>query len=591
MASARSLVARVGRYSAAWLSLIVIGSCIPREPTEPGGDHRATSLLVRADVSAAGVASLVVEVTAPDITTLLVFNIPIANGMASGTISIPAGSDRTITMHAFDAGGVETHRGSVIVSIQPGTNPIISFVLSPLVGNVPINATLGSFAVTVAPVADTLAIGGTAALTATILDANGSPVAEPVVWAVLDPGVATVVSTGDRTAQVTAVRPGATTVVASFGGTGGPAAVVVSATPALQLIASGLSGPLYLTQSPEDTSRLFVLEQPGRIRIIKSGTLLSTPFLDITSIVNTSVEAGLLSMAFHPNYAHNGQFFVDYVDRSGIIQVARYAVSSNPEVADPGSAQVILSIPHPTYSNHFGGLVLFGPDGYLYIGVGDGGGPGDPSGNGQSTDTLMGKILRIDVKAGAPYVVPASNPFVGLPPAKPEIWAYGLRNPWRFSFDRATGDLYIADVGQDLWEEVDVQPAASGGGENYGWSILEGAHCFNPPSGCNTAGLVMPTFEYSHGVNDANGCSIIGGHVYRGKRLPILVGRYFFGDLCGGWVKSFRLQGGVAVDLHDYTPEFGGLSLITSFGEDNAGELYVIEQTGGNVYRIVPRVP
>ena len=300
MASAGPLVARVVRYSAAWLFLVVVGSCIPREPTEPGGDHRATSLLVRADVSAAGVASLVVEVTAPDITTLLVFNIPIANGMASGTITIPAGSDRTITMHAFDTGGVETHRGSVIVSIQAGTNPVISFVLSPLVGNVPINATLGSFAVTVAPVADTLAIGGTAALTATILDANGLPVAQPVVWAVLDPGVATVVSTGDRTAQVTAVRPGATTVVASFGGTGGPAAVVVSATPMLQLIATGLTKPLYLTQAPEDTSRLFILEQPGRIRIVKSGTLLSTPFLDITSIVNTSVESGLLSMAFHP---------------------------------------------------------------------------------------------------------------------------------------------------------------------------------------------------------------------------------------------------------------------------------------------------
>jgi glucose/arabinose dehydrogenase len=193
------------------------------------------------------------------------------------------------------------------------------------------------------------------------------------------------------------------------------------------------------------------------------------------------------------------------------------------------------------------------------------------------------------VNGAAPYGVPASNPFVGRPPAGPEIWAYGLRNPWRFSFDRVTGDLYIADVGQDAWEEVDVQPATSSGGQNYGWNIMEGGHCFNPPTGCSTTGLVLPTFEYSHGVADANGCAIIGGYVYRGKRLPALVGRYFFADLCGGWIKSFRLQGGAAVDLTDYTPQFGTVPNITSFGEDRQGELYIT--AGAKVYRIAPAHP
>jgi glucose/arabinose dehydrogenase len=586
---ARWFVRPALRLGATLASLLALGSCLPRDVTEPD-DHRATTLLVRADVSAvASVATLVVEVTAADIPTPLVFNIPIADGVASGTITLPAGSNRTITMHAFDAGGVETHRGSTTVTIVAGTNPIMSLVLVPLAGDAPINATLGSFVVSVTPVADTLAIGGTATLTATIVDANGSPVPERVVWASLDPRIATVASTGDRTTQVTAVAPGATSVVASFGGSGGLAAIVVSPNPALELIAAGLSGPLYVTEAPGDTSRLFVVEQPGRIRVISHGTLLATPFLDLTSIAGyDGGERGLLSMAFHPNYAANGRFFVHYTDVSGNIQIAQYTVSVNPDVADPGSAQIVLSVNHATFANHNGGLVTFGPDGYLYVGLGDGGGGGDPLGNGQDSTTLLGSILRIDVDGGSPYVVPASNPFVGRPPAAPEIWAYGLRNPWRFSFDRLTGDLYIADVGQDVWEEVDVQPAASTGGQNYGWNIMEGAHCFNPATGCNTAGLALPTFEYSHGVNNAGGCSIIGGYVYRGKRLPALVGRYIFADLCGGWTKSFRLEGGTAVDLIDHTPQLGALSFPASFGEDSRGELYIVTQGNGNVYRIVP---
>ena len=576
-------------------SLLMSGSCVPPDVTNPSGDHRETTLLVRASVAGTSVATLVVDVTAPDILTALVFNIPIANGVASGTITLPAGSNRTITMRAFDAGGVETHSGSVTVNIQFGTNPVISLVLVPLTGQAPINATLGSFVVTVAPVADTLAIGGTASLTAAIVDGNGLPVIDRVMWATLDPHIATVASTGDRTAQVTAVRPGATSVIATYGGSGGPASVIVSATPKLQLVQGGFSAPTYLTQPPADTSRLFVVEQGGRIKVIRNDTLLATPFLDVSGLVAFGGERGLLSMAFHPNYANNHQFFVDYTDLSGTIQVVRYAVSTNPDVADPASAHVILSIPHPTYPNHNGGLVLFGPDGYLYIGVGDGGGTGDPSGNGQNTDTLLGKLLRIDVNAGSPYVVPASNPFVGLPPAKPEIWAYGLRNPWRFSFDRLTGDLYIADVGQDSMEEVDEQRALSSGGQNYGWNIMEGTLCYNPPTGCNQTGLTLPVYGYLHGVNDANGCAIIGGYVYRGRRLPVLGGRYVFGDLCVGWVKSFQLVNGVATNVVDYTPQLGVLCpsqpstsyCITSFGQDTQGELYITTTTG-NLYRIAP---
>jgi glucose/arabinose dehydrogenase len=572
---------------------LALGGCLAREVTEPRGGARSVTLLVRADVSATAVATVVVEVTGPGIPTPLAFNIPITNGVATGTVTLPAGSDRTITMRAFDAGGVETHRGAVTVSIQPETNPTISLVLEPLAGDVPINATLGSFVVTVTPAADTLPIGRTTTLTATIVDAAGAPVLQPVTWATLAPGIATVASTGDRTAQVTAAGPGTTSIVASFGGSGGAAAIVVSAAPTVELVvASGLSAPLYLTQPPGDTSRLFVVEQGGRIRVIQNGTLLATPFLDIRSLVSSGGEQGLLSMAFHPNYANNGQFFVDYTDTpNGNIQVVRYTVSANPNVANPTSARVVLSINHSTFDNHNGGLVMFGPDGFLYIGVGDGGGGGDPFGSGQSTTTLLGKILRIDVNAGSPYVVPASNPFVGRPPpARPEIWAYGLRNPWRFSFDRVTGDLYIADVGQSAREEVNFQVATSGGGQNYGWNVMEGTTCFSPSSGCNQTGLVLPVFDYPTHVLGT--CSITGGYVYRGSRLPILAGHYLYADYCAGRVKSFRYVKGAVPPVQDHRdyPQFGELGNITSFGEDTRGQLYIVTQAGG-VYRIVPALP
>lgn len=557
------------------------------DPTAPPSDEHGVQLLLRANLSGTAATMVVAVVSAPDITPELVFNIPVTDAVANGTITVPAGSNRTITLHAYDAGGVETHRGAVTLSIHDGANPTINLILTPLAGDVPIDVVLGTFLITVTPPADTFSVGATAPFTATITGPGGATVLEPVVWATLNPGIATIASTGDRTAQVTAVAPGATTIVATYGGSGGTSDIIVSASPRATLIASGLNSPLYVTQAPGDTSRLFIVEQAGRIKVRRNGAVLPTAFLDVTALISFGGERGLLSMAFHPNYANNGQFFVCYTDLTGTIQVFRYTVSANPDLANAGSAVSIITVAHPTFSNHNGGLIVFGPDGFLYIGLGDGGSSGDPAGNGQNKAALLGKILRIDVNSGTPYVVPADNPFVGLPPARPEVWVYGLRNPWRFAFDRANGNLYIADVGQGAREEINVQAAASNGGENYGWNIMEGTICYPPPTtGCNQTGLTLPVFDYTH----AEGCSITGGYVYRGKNLPILGGHYFYADYCGGWVRSFRYVNGTVVDQRDYTPEFGTLGNITSFGEDLQGELYITTQ-GGNVYRIMPAVP
>ena len=360
----------------------------------------------------------------------------------------------------------------------------------------------------------------------------------------------------------------------------------VSTTPAsLTLVVSGLTSALYVTAPPADSTRVFVVQQGGTIRVLRRDTLLATPFLDVSALIDPNGERGLLSLAFHPSYAANGQFFIYYTDKSGTVTIARYRVSSgDPNVGDPASAQILLAIPHGTYANHNGGLVAFGPDGYLYIGTGDGGGGGDPLRNAHDSTKLLGKILRIDVNGGAPYAIPPSNPFVGRPPAAPEVWAYGLRNPWRFSFDRSRGDLYIGDVGQNLWEEIDYAPGGDRGGHNYGWNTMEGMHCYSPSSGCVMTGLVMPVSEYDHGSGN---CSIIGGYVYRGARVPGLAGRYFFADLCPGWVRSLKMQAGVATALQDHTPQFGLHPQITSFGEDARGELY-ITVGGGSVYRIAP---
>jgi glucose/arabinose dehydrogenase len=339
------------------------------------------------------------------------------------------------------------------------------------------------------------------------------------------------------------------------------------------VVASGLTKPLYLT-APAGDARLFIVQQNGIIRVYKNGALLATPFLDIRGQVAGGSDQGLLSMAFHPNYAANGFFYVDYTDRTGDIRVVRYHVSgANADRADPASAKSIITVPHRMATIHNGGLVTFGPDGKLYIGT------GDPNMSAQSLSSLLGKILRIDVNAGNPYAIPPDNPFVRRAGARGEIWAYGLRNPWRYSFDRATNRIYIADVGSANWEEVNIQGARTGG-LDYGWPIMEGRHCFSPSSNCNMQGLTLPQFEYSH----TEGCAIIGGFVYRGSRIPALVGRYVYSDLCGGWLRSFLFNGGVT-ERQQWS--VGRSGKPTSFGEDSAHELYLTSQNG-NVYRIDP---
>jgi glucose/arabinose dehydrogenase len=314
--------------------------------------------------------------------------------------------------------------------------------------------------------------------------------------------------------------------------------------------------------------------------IVKDGVQLSVPFLDIRDRVGCCGERGLLSAAFPPGYRGKRYFYVNYTDRAGDTKVARYRVTQDADRADPASEEIVLAVQQP-YANHNGGQLAFGPDGYLYIGMGDGGSANDPHGNGQKMSTLLGKLLRIDVESGVrPYAVPPSNPFVGKKEVRPEIWASGLRNPWRFSFDRATGDLFIADVGQDRFEEVNVQPPSSKGGENYGWNVLEGSHCLRSKT-CDTAGLVPPVAEYDHG----QGCSVTGGMVYRGKALPHFQGNYVYGDYCSGRIWGMRKEDG------RWNPaELADTKLsISTFGEDEAGEVYVADHSNGGIYRMEGR--
>ena len=342
-------------------------------------------------------------------------------------------------------------------------------------------------------------------------------------------------------------------------------------------ISTGLTAPVFLAQ-PLNDGRIFVVEQAGRIRIIKDGVLQSTPFLDISSRVLSGGERGLLSVAFHPSYASNHFFYVYFTTQTnGDIRIERFTTTSNPDVADPATTKLILTTPHNSQPNHNGGLLAFGPDGMLYAGLGDGGGGGDPLLNGQNFNALLGSLLRLDVDHGDPYAIPADNPFVGQANHRGEIWAKGLRNPWRYAFDAATGLLYIADVGQNLHEEVDVV-AANHGGVNYGWNIMEGASCYNATT-CNQTGLQLPVIDYGH-----NGpCSITGGYVYRGSVIPGIRGHYFYSDYCAGFLKSFRFENGVAVDQKDW-----GLteSSVTSFGQDFAGEIYMM--SGNTILKLAP---
>ncbi len=346
----------------------------------------------------------------------------------------------------------------------------------------------------------------------------------------------------------------------------------------LSLLVDGLTEPVYLTHAGD--GRLFVVEQGGLIRIIENGVLLDTPFLDMSgAVARWALEQGLLSVAFHPNYAENGRFFVNYSKPNGDTVVARYEVSDDPNVADHNSGEIILSV-HQPYGNHNGGLVTFAPDGYLYIGMGDGGSANDPDGNGQNRGSLLGTLLRIDVDyEEAAYAIPADNPFVGDEGVRNEVWAYGLRNPWRFSFDLLTGDLYIADVGQNEWEEIDFTAVGSTGGENYGWNIMEGTHCFLSDD-CDKTGLEIPVFEYSHD----DGCSITGGYVYRGTQFPEMEGNYFMADFCRGTVWSlFREMDGRFTHHQVYDSDLQ----ISSFGRGADGELYLLGHTTGTVYQLL----
>ncbi len=337
-------------------------------------------------------------------------------------------------------------------------------------------------------------------------------------------------------------------------------------------IISGLQRPTAIAHAGDGSGRLFVLEQAGRVLIYRDGTLLGTPFLDIRDQVGCCGERGLLGLAFHPDYASNGQFYLNYTDLAGDTVVSRWQVSGNADVADAGSEAVLLSVDQP-FSNHNGGQLAFGPDGYLYIGLGDGGSGGDPQDNGQNRLTPLGKMLRIDVDSGALYAIPDSNPFAFEDFTLDEIWALGLRNPFRYSFDRLTGDLYIADVGQDAIEEVNRQPANSNGGENYGWRLMEGSNCFNPGSNCNDGSLTLPIVQYSHGQGR---CSITGGYVYRGERLTQLQGDYLYGDFCSGeiFLATQDASGWSQQVLLDTSMQ------ISTFGEDEQGELYVASIAG-----------
>jgi glucose/arabinose dehydrogenase len=367
----------------------------------------------------------------------------------------------------------------------------------------------------------------------------------------------------------------------------------------------GFSQPLHITHAGDGSGRLFVVERAGRIRIVKNGQLVTMPFLNITSRVGDGdSEQGLLSVAFPPDYASKGYFYVDYTDNAGDTVIARYHITANPDLADPNSEEVILTIDQP-YSNHNGGQLAFGPnDGYLYVGMGDGGSGGDPQNRAQNPASLLGKILRIDVEPSIPtspppipgsntmylplifgggvgnssvYTIPPSNPYTQTSGYRGEIWALGVRNPWRFSFDRQTGDLYIGDVGQGNYEEIDFQPASSGGGENYGWRIMEGLHCFNPQP-CNMVGLTLPKVEYTHSL----GCSVTGGMVYRGQDYPGMQDIYFYGDYCSGRIWGLTFDGSAWQSSLLEDTSFN----ISSFGEDEAGNLYVVDY-GGDIYMII----
>ncbi|HYN82435.1 MAG TPA: PQQ-dependent sugar dehydrogenase [Gemmatimonadaceae bacterium] len=392
--------------------------------------------------------------------------------------------------------------------------------------------------------------------------------------------LATILGCGDRSATIWAR---------------GESGFTPSGTIRLEPVGSGLRRPVYVT-APMGDARLFVVEQAGVIRVVKDGAVLPRPFLDIVSLVHSDAEQGLLSMAFHPDFNSNGYFFVYFLDRTRHIRIERFRVSPDPDVADAESRRTLLSIDKPGWE-HNGGLVKFGSDGMLYIGTGDGGNTRKLSRNAQDPRSLLGKILRLDVDDEAGYTIPAGNAFRTPEGGRPEIWARGLRNPWRFAFDSATGAAYVADVGQYHREEVNVI-ASDRGGANFGWNMMEAGACYEAFGKarvgtmywkltrvfgriplCGTSGLVLPAVEYAHSVK---GCAVIGGAVYRGRRVPVLAGHYMFSDFCGQWLRTFRYANGSAGEKREW--KVGDIGQVVSFGEDGAGEMYIIADKG--VFRI-----
>ncbi len=449
-------------------------------------------------------------------------------------------------------------------------------------GNTPPAPTQGSLAVTVSG----LPTGVAAQVSVTGPAGFSQAITATQTLSALTPGSYTVAaSTVLNNAVSYLPTPASQSITVSAGHTG--TATIAYAAAALKLALADVAtvpGAVFAASPPADT-RLFIVERAGRIRILQGGAVLPTPFLDISSRVSSQGEGGLLSIAFHPQYATNGQLFLYYTDLAKNIVIERHRVSAaNANLAEAGAGLEIIRIAHPTHDNHFGGTVAFGPDGMLYLATGDGGGGGDPLGNAKNPASLLGKMLRLDVSASStaqPYAIPASNPWASDTTGKrPEIWSLGLRNPWRFAFD--SNNLYIADVGQNRFEEVNIAAAATGG-LNYGWNVMEGTQCYNATT-CIQGGLTLPAFEYEHGTNGVNGCSITGGYVYRGSALAELTGRYFYSDFCKGFLKSFQYAGSVVTGQTDWA--IPGIGNIVSFGRDGNGELLMIN-ISGRIVRIV----
>jgi len=340
-------------------------------------------------------------------------------------------------------------------------------------------------------------------------------------------------------------------------------------------VVKGLKEPTFVAWPPDGSKRMFVLERDGHVRVADAdGTLHPTPLLDISNNTSTSTEEGLLGLAFDPNYKQNGYVYIDYTANDASVNVVRYTMSpAQPDQVDPSTAMTVMAIPKRS-KFHNGGTLEFGPDGYLYISLGD----DEASQEAQVLSSIYGKILRVDVDSAQPYAVPPSNPFVDTPGARPEIWSYGFRNPWRFSFDRATGDMWIADVGDARWEEVDMQPAGSHGGENYGWPYFEGSECVTTDH-CQDGGMVAPLATYGHNML----CAAVGGYVYRGPSVSAFTGKYLFGDLCTGGV--FTLTGDTRQGWTRVELGFNPIK-VDSFAEDPAGDVYVVDMQGGVIYRV-----